>query len=111
MHDQSADWRTAEGVSIGTSLRELEQLNAHTFHLAGFGTDAPSAVTSWDGGRLSSYAGPPCRLLVRLDSLPRLSSTQRELYDQVIGDGYFSSANPTMQTLDPRVSELLLEFH
>jgi len=110
LRGQPTDWRTKDGVSIGTSLRQLERLNGRPFHLAGFGTDAGVTVTSWDGGRLRSNADAQCRLLVRVDSLPRLTRKQRALYEQVSGDRTFSSAHPAMHALNPRVGELLLEF-
>jgi hypothetical protein len=46
-------WKTAEGIAIGTSLLQLEKLNGHAFHLAGFAWDYSGTVTSWDGGRLA----------------------------------------------------------
>jgi hypothetical protein len=106
----TTEWHTTEGVSIGTPLRELEQLNGHAFHLAGFGFDYAATVTSWDGGRLHASLDAPCRVIVRLDSVPSLNARQRALYNQVAGDRIFSSAHPGMQAVNPRVGELLLEF-
>jgi len=37
--DASA-WRTREGISLGTTLQEIERLNGLPFRLAGFGTHA-----------------------------------------------------------------------
>lgn len=110
LRGHATDWRTNEGVSIGTSLRQLERLNGGSFHLAGFAFDEAATVSSWDGGRLHSYSDERCRLIVRLDSLAPLNSQQRALYKRVIGDRDFSSAYPAMQALNPRVAELLLEF-
>jgi hypothetical protein len=110
LRGQPTEWRTKDGVSIGTSLRQLERLNGRPFHLVGFGTDAGVNVTSWDGGRLRSNADAQCHWLVRVDSLPQLTPKQRALYVQVTGDRTFSSAHPAMQALNPRVGELLLEF-
>ena len=107
---RTTEWRTKEGVSIGTSLQRLEQLNGRSFHLAGFGFDYAATVTSWDGGRLHASFDAPCQVIVRVDSLPSLNAQQRDLYRQVVGDRIFSSAHPAMQAMDPRVGELLLEF-
>jgi hypothetical protein len=40
-------WRTAEGITIGTPLRELERFNRRPFRLAGFAVDGAGAVVSW----------------------------------------------------------------
>jgi len=110
LRGRPTEWRTKEGISIGTSLRQLERVNGRPFHLAGLGFDAGATVTSWDGGRLRLHADAQCRLLVRVDSLPQLTPKQRALYSQVSGDRTFSSAHPAMRALNPRVAELLLEF-
>lgn len=101
-------WRTPAGITIGTSLRELEQLNARPFQVAGFGFDGAGAVVSWDGGRLAqSSAG--CTLRIRLDSLTNVKRRSAD-YKIVRGDRTFASSTRAMRALDPRVSSLLLEY-
>jgi len=46
------EWKTAQGIALGTSLMQLERLNGHLFPLAGFGWHGSGVVFSWDGGRL-----------------------------------------------------------
>jgi|ERR1019366_9228352 hypothetical protein len=104
------DWKTPEGITIGTSLRELEQLNGRPFHLAGFAFDGSGAVTSWDGGKLISLSAGSCRLVMFVNSLGRLGPAAQRQYDQVSGDRDFSSGHPAMQALNPRVSEILLQY-
>jgi hypothetical protein len=104
------EWRTPQGMTIGTSLRGLERLNGRPFHLAGFGFDGSGAVTSWDGGRLAALAGAACRLRVNVDSLGAARTAGSTWYRQVLGDRVFSSGHPAMQALNPRVSKLLLEY-
>lgn len=104
-----AEWRTPEGIAIGTSLRVLEQLNQRPFHLAGFGFDESGSVTSWDGGRLERFTTGPCRVHVWLDSLAP-GARSSAWYRQVLGDGVHSSHDSAMQKLEPRVSQLLLYY-
>ena len=104
-------WRTSQGITIGTSLRELERLNRGPFHLAGFAFDESGAVTSWDGGRLMALAGSTCDVRVWLDSLGDSNAADSKWYKQVVGDRDFSSRDPAMQALNPRVSRLQIVYH
>lgn len=104
------EWTTREGITVGTPLRELERLNGRPFHLAGFAFDGAGAVTSWDGGKLASLSTGSCRQLMFLDSLGSLGPAARRRYREVVGDKVFSSGHPAMQALNPRVSEILLEY-
>lgn len=102
-------WRTAEGITIGTSLRELERLNGLPFRLAGFAFDGAGAVVSWKGGRLETRARANCQRRFYVDSLTA-AGRNAAAYRNVRGDGEFSSHSRAMQTLNPRVSSLLLEY-
>jgi hypothetical protein len=103
------EWRTADGITIGTPLRELEHLNGRAFRLAGFGFDGSGAVISWNGGRLASPASTACQRRVYVDSLTA-SASQSKSYRTVRGDREFSSSIRAMQKLNPRISSLLLEY-
>lgn len=103
-------WTTPQGVTLGTSLRELERINGRPFHLFGFAFDGSGTVASWDEGKLAPLLAGPCRLAMRVDSLGSLGPAARRRYKQVEGDQVFSSGHPAMQSLNPRVSELLLEY-
>jgi len=43
-------WRTTQGISIGTTLKELEMINGKPFSLAGYGWDYGGTVLSWEKG-------------------------------------------------------------
>jgi hypothetical protein len=102
-------WKTAEGIAIGTSLLQLEKLNGHTFHLAGFAWDYSGKVTSWDGGRLAPLKAGGVEL--SLDPVPKLEpALASKLYEQVQGDGFFPSSHAPMQALNPRVSLIVVLF-
>ncbi len=102
--DQSK-WQVSRGITLGTSLRELEQLNGRPFTLAGFGWDYAGAVTDWNKGALDSVLAG---VMLYLDPGP----TQYESapYAQVLGDRDYSSALPAMQQLNPRVSQIFIDF-
>ena len=105
--DTSA-WHTADGVTLGTRLARLAQLNGRPFVLMGFGWDYSGTVVSWNGGRLAadSVGG---RFIVRLRPTvtgPIADSLQRD----VLGDREYSSDRPAMSRLDPAIYELLTIF-
>jgi hypothetical protein len=104
------EWKTPQGITIGTSLRELERLNGRPFHLAGFAFDGSGMVTSWDGGRLAPPRAALCAIRISVDSFGVLDSAGSRWYRQVVGDRVFSSGHPAMQALNPRVSDLLLQY-
>ena len=102
-------WKTPQGITIGTSLHELERMNGHAFHLAGFAFDMAGAVTSWDGGRLTALSSSDCKVRVWAASVDARGARSK-WYHQVQGDRDFSSGHPAMQALNPRVSQLRMDF-
>jgi hypothetical protein len=102
--DQSK-WQVSRGISLGTSLRELEQLNGKPFTLAGFGWDYAGAVTDWNKGALDSVLAG---VMLYLDPGP--AQYESAPYAQVLGDRDYSSALTAMQQLNPRVTQIFIDF-
>jgi hypothetical protein len=98
-----ARWRTGEGIGIGTTLKELEEMNGRPFTLAGFGWDYSGTVYAWNGGELDRKLKGTGRVLLRLGTDPGAAT-------RVLGDGEFPSSDPEMQSLNPRVYEMIVEF-
>jgi hypothetical protein len=105
LRGKQSHWQVNQGISLGTSLEELERLNGRPFTLAGFGWDYAGVVTDWNGGRLdSALAG------VKLYLDPGPAQSESSPYSQVLGDRDYSSALPAMQQLNPRVSQIFVDF-
>ena len=105
--DTSA-WHTGAGLTLGTRLARLTQLNGRPFTLSGFGWDYAGTVISWNGGRLGADSAGG-RFIVRLRPTltgPVADSLQRD----VLGDREYSSDRPAMRRLEPAVYELLTIF-
>lgn len=104
-------WSVAPGVSVGSSLTELERVNGRPFTLTGFDWDYAGTVLSCGEGSLASLPSESPRVLVRLaptkEAQSRVSS--REL-GRVQGDREFASSDPVTQRLDPRVYEISLLY-
>ncbi len=98
-------WQVGPGISLNTSLDELEKANGKPFTLAGFGWDYAGVVTSWNGGALdSSLAG------VKLYLDPGAAQYESAPYSQVLGDQDYSSSLPAMQQLSPKVRTIFIDF-
>lgn len=104
-------WQTPAGVTLGTRLLELESLNRRPFRLLGFGNDVSGTVMSWAGGRLDAARADRCRLRMRL-AVPwdRTRDGRSPMYRQLLGEREFSSGHPAMQSLDPAVYELFIQY-
>jgi hypothetical protein len=105
-------WRTTHGITLGTTLKELERLNGKPFLLSGFAWDYSGTVMSWDGGMLAQElkeVDHPGRVLLRLDCAA--SAYQQPTYLSVTGERTFSSMNPAMQELNPTIDDVIWFFH
>lgn len=102
----ACQWKTAQGITLGTSLMQLERLNGHLFHLAGFGWDYGGAVLSLDGGRLEPLRVAGLSLQLDPDPATLAKPDMQKAYRQVQGDHSFSSGHPAMRSLNPRVCSM-----
>ena len=100
-----SEWKVGPGISLGTSLRELERINGRPFTLAGFGWDYAGVITEWGGGALDSALGG-----VKLYVDPGPAQYQSAAYSQVLGDRDYSSSLSPMQQLNPRVAQIFVDF-
>jgi hypothetical protein len=104
---RNSRWKAMHSISLGTSLKELEQLNGRAFLLSGYDWDYPGrTVTSWENGALApDLDGGHGETWVRLGCpAPNISKTGAEAREDP------SSHNPTLQKVNPRVYEIVWEF-
>jgi hypothetical protein len=104
-------WRSPSGITLGTSLRTVEQLNGRPFRLIGFRSDVGGTVVTWSGGRLDAQNVRACRVRIRLNSdSDREDAKVKALVNQLGGEREFSSGHPALQRLNPAVNELFLQY-
>lgn len=101
--DTSA-WHTPDGLSLGTTLAELESINGRPFRLTGFGWDYSGTVVDWNGGRLAPDSGSH-RLVVRL-----LPDDADDVPSRLLGDSDFASDDSAMAVLAPHVTEIYVRL-
>lgn len=106
-----SQWKTAEGLAVGTSLKRVEELNGKPFLLYGFDWDYGGQLVDSNGGALKDLPHEDPEggfrggaLLLTFQPDPAAS------YTEVMGDGTFSSDHPVMQSVDPKVSVIIVSF-
>jgi len=92
-------WHTAEGVTLGTSVDQLQKLNTKPFEFNGFGWDYGGQVVNWHGGAMARDTA----IGIRLDALHLFDNKP---YRSVMGDKKVSSANRLARELRPYVGEI-----
>jgi len=96
-------WHTAEGITLGTTLRQLETLNGGwPFRLMGFEWDQAGTIVSWGRGTLAHLGSVWISLEHRFDGNPDPA------YFQLSGAREFSSGHPAMQRLNPTVAAIVV---
>lgn len=93
------DWKTNDGVTIGTPIAEIQRLNGKQFYVSGFGLDYGGYPVGWNGGKFSTS------VLFRF--LPTVGTAGLE---KISGEGSFSSDLPEMVAAKPAVKSMLFRF-
>lgn len=96
---EDSDWHTAEGVRVGSSLKELQEANGKPFRFNGFEWDLAGLVTSWNGGRYSA------NFVVALTP-----GNPDGLRPEWLGETQLSSDDPALEPLEARVGSIVVTF-
>jgi hypothetical protein len=96
----ATDWKTAEGITIGTPMATIEQMNGKPFSFSGFGWDYGGFVSDWKGGKFNASFSP------RFDA----GSTDPTAIGKVSGEGVHESNSPDVAAAKPIVTSLSFRF-
>lgn len=99
IRQDGSQWRTESGVSIGTTLEELQQLNGKPFKLSGFDWDYGGTITDWNGGKLEG-------LTLRLNY-----PDGKTVDNALLGDQIISSDHPAFAELGAYVNEIVVALN
>jgi len=97
---QETGWKTKEGITLGTKLKELEKLNQKPFTFYGFESDF-SGMTDWDEGHLFDR-----KVFV---SLRYPGETIPPEYEELIGDQEIRSDSELAQKANPIVCVITMK--
>lgn len=111
-------WKTVEGISLGTPLTKVQELNGKPFKLFGFEWDYGGTLSEGNNGNIKGLAHedlekgfqPAYLSLTFQPDFEGKPDFPQEQYAQVAGDSEFSSDNPVMQELDPVVYSIHVSF-
>lgn len=95
----STEWHTPEGITIGTTLEKLEDLNGKPFTFYGFEWDYGGLITDWNDGNLSS------NLIIAL-----VPQNFDKLSDDLLGEVQLSSDDPRVRALHAKVGSMVVTF-
>lgn len=118
-----SSWKTNKGITLGTALKQIEKLNGRPFSLMGFAWDYSGTIVDCNGGRLKELgctdpndAARTLRgrnLVLRLapaKNFEQMTAIESKAYNEVMGETVFSSGHFAMQTLNPKVYEMIVSF-
>jgi len=91
-------WKTSYGVTLGTSLKELERINGTPFIFFGFGWDYGGIISEYNTGKLGQY---PLQLQLGIIDIKKQGNDPD--YEMLMGDNEFNSDDPEAQRLNPIV--------
>ncbi|MFN8612904.1 MAG: hypothetical protein U0931_35525 [Vulcanimicrobiota bacterium] len=101
-YGQRSVWHTAQGITLGTTLAELEKLNGKPFKFSGFGWDYGGQIVDWQGGKLQSALK---------DVWPTLDPGAQDNSTEFSGDREFLSSKALEKKLHIRVVQLRVQLN
>src|SRR6056297_1038595 len=97
----NTDWKTKSGITVGTSLDKVEEVNGKPFLLTGFGWDYAGRTVSWEDGLLPSE--------LQLEFEPSTTLPQ-EKDRQVMGDQKIRSDYTIIQKKGLKVETMFIRW-
>lgn len=105
-----SSWSVA-GVTIGTSLIELERLNDGSFKLNNFDGDYSGAITDWLKGRFDTPLSGGCMFGASVGIDEHLAEAVKKALDkEVTPNGSLLSSGMGLHAAKPMVIEIIVSF-
>lgn len=94
-------WKTSYGITLGTTLSELEKMNEVPFIFYGFGWDFGGIVSEFNKGKLSKL---PVSIQIGITDIIKQGNDPD--YEMLMGDNEYNSNDPEAQRLNPVVTSI-----
>ena len=97
------NWRSPEGIHIGTTLAELAKINGKPVTFYGFEWDYGGTITGWNGGNLRNLED---------HAVLRLAFPEVGYEESLAGDSEFTTDNPAAKRMAPKtqLGQIILTF-
>ncbi len=99
---EGTDWKTQEGITIGTSIDELNKLNGEPFEFYGFAWDFGGRIINWGNGKLAKQKG--MEIFLRMEK-------QTEGSNRYLGDKKLKSDEPDLVNFGVKVAVFQIDFN
>ena len=98
---------TVQGLKVGMSIDDVEELNGSPFMLGGFNDMDRGAVADWQDGKLTLSSGP-CRIDVNFSY--GYFGIPLTLNDPLDSEGPYSSQNPAYRQLGAKIGSITIRY-
>lgn len=96
-------WETSFGIKLGTTLKEIEELNGCPFIFYGFGWDNGGFISEFNGGKLSKLP-----IALQINIADTKSNANNPDYENLLGNREFNSSDEEAQRLNPVVHSITI---
>ena len=93
----NSPWKTAEGLQVGSTLKEVEKINGNTFNMSGFQWDYAGTTTTWQNGTLAG-------------KITIVFNEPSRVHKSLIGDHTIPSDDARLQRANPTVKQIRVLF-
>ena len=97
IENENSPWKTEENIRIGTSLREIQQINKVPFMVSGFEWNYAGTAMDWKSGEIS-------------DQLALIFETPDDPHASLLGDHSIPSDNRYLRRSNPKVKTIRVLF-
>lgn len=106
--DAETRWQIPLGLTIGTTLEDLELLNGRPFRFGGLDWDYGGGVYDWDGGALDTVLGPG--MVFRVGLLAHCAEKVGAAYGEIVGERTVESTHPVARGACVRIGQISVAF-
>lgn len=96
---EGTNWKTSEGITVGSTLDQLLELNGKDFSFTGFEWDYAGGVMSWEDGKINAD------LKVYLEP-----TNQEAIFPDLVGDKIFSTSHEKAKAAGLKVASFTINF-
>ncbi|HOF34951.1 MAG TPA: hypothetical protein PK624_13415 [Spirochaetota bacterium] len=106
IRSKGTQWKTIDGITIGTSLSNIVKMNEKEVTILGFEWDYAGTLVSWNNGKLEKKYDVGKKFAMSFESL----SGKVNNYESVMGDKQLKSDNEVIKSMILKVASMAVIF-